>query len=79
MTTYSNTVAAGLKTKLGMDEWMQYLTKLNKFQSRQKELMKDVFKKHKGLSNSEIAKKVITILQYEGLCEGLPEYVVNGY
>lgn len=76
---YANTVTAAMTSKLGMEEWLAYLSKLNKFQSRQKELMKDVFKKHKGLSNSEIAKKVLPVLQYEGLCEGLPDYVVNGY
>jgi hypothetical protein len=77
--SYTNMVVAGMKNKLGMDEWLAYLSKLNKFQSRQKELMKDVFKKHKGLSRAEIAKKVLPVLRYEGLCEGLPEYVVNGY
>jgi hypothetical protein len=79
MTNYADMVAAAMQGKQGMEEWADYLTKLSKFQERQKELMKDVFSKHKGLSNAEIAAKVLPILKREGLCDGLPEYVVNGY
>lgn len=77
--SYSETVTAGLFNKQGMEEWVDYLSKLSRFQSRQKELIVTLSRKRKGASLSELARMVLPILKQEMLCEGLPDYVVNGY
>lgn len=76
---YADMVSAAMKSQKDAEIWYEYLAKLSKFRTRQKELMKDLGKKRKGMSNHELAKAVLPILRQEGLCDGLPDYAVNGY
>jgi len=77
--TYAETVQAGLHNDKGMQEWAEYLIKLDRFQFRQKELIHALQLKRKGMPIQEAARKVLPILQKEKLHVGLPDYVINGY